>query len=129
MNNSQICEGICKLHDSIKGAAVIVHGSMVGMYSKPGTPVPSEERFKKIFQQTEIVSSINRSNEDFYGSLQFFTVHYEDAQLFFFPLDKYAPSRKKSILGFKIVQPYSHDEVVLKVSNFLRENITIENGQ
>jgi len=125
MNKIQLCEGLCELHGNILGAAVIEHGTMIAAYSKPDVPVPNEERFKTIFFQTEIIASIHRSNEDFYGPLKFFTVHFEGSDVFFFPLDKYG-ARRRSIIGFKIVTPYNHEGLVSKVSNFLAENIAVE---
>lgn len=118
-NNFELCQSVCKLDKNILGSALIEGGKMVAGFSKPGVPIPNEERFKHILFQLEIISGIHRSNEDFYGALRYHTVHYSDSSLFMFTIDKYG-SEKQAILAFKIVRPYNHDEVASKVEDYLK---------
>lgn len=122
-NNFELCQGVCKLDRNILGSALIEKGKMIAGFSKPGVPIPNEERFKYILFQIEIISGIHRSNEDFYGTLRYHTVHYTNSSLFMFPIDRYG-AEKQEILAFKIVQPYNHDEVASKVEEYLKRTFS-----
>jgi hypothetical protein len=119
-NNFELCEEVCKLEKNILGSAMIDGGKMVAGFSKPGVPIPNEERFKSILFQIELITAIHRGNEDFYGTMKYHTVHYADSSLFMFPIDKYG-SKKRLVLAFKIVRPYNQDEVASKVQGYLEK--------
>lgn len=119
-NNFELCEAVCKLEKNILGSAMIDGGKMIAGFSKPGVPIPNEERFKSILFQIELITAIHRGNEDFYGAMRYHTVHYADSSLFMFPIDKYG-SDKRRVLAFKIVRPYDHDGVASKVEGYLEK--------
>jgi hypothetical protein len=116
LNNFELCEGICKLHDSIMGAGIIEKARLVAIYTKPSTPIPSEEEFGKLFLQTEIIGSMMKTNIDFFGQPKFFTLSFEQCDLYFFLLSKYG---RTGILAVQIVRPYHHEEIVSRVSEYL----------
>jgi hypothetical protein len=116
LNNFELCHGICQLHDSIIGAGVIDKAKLVAMSAKPGTPIPSEKEFGKLFLQTEIIASIMKMHSDFFGQQKFFTLSYEHSDLYFFVLSRY---ERTGILAVQIVQPYNHEEIVSRVNEFL----------
>jgi hypothetical protein len=119
-NNFELCEAVCKLEKNILGSALIEGGKMIAGFSKPGVPIPNEERFKSILFQIELITAIHRGNEDFYGTMKYHTVHYADSSLFMFPIDKYG-SEKRLVLAFKIVRPYDQDDVAAKVQGYLEK--------
>lgn len=124
MDNFELCEGVCALHENIMGAAVLQQGVAIAGFSKPVTPLPNEERLKAIFFQTEIIAAIHRSNQDFYGPLLFFTVHFEGSDVLAFPLENHVG--EKTILAFKISPPYNHDELVAKVLDYIKKRVSYE---
>ncbi len=118
--SSELCQGICKLNDKVDHAVLIEDGILVAMDRKDERPVPipSLERFKAIFFQLEFIARIHRSNEDFYGDLRFFIANFEGEDVLCFPLDKYGYPRK-ALLAFKVIHPYSLDELTESVSKYL----------
>jgi hypothetical protein len=94
-NNFELCEAVCRLEKNILGSSLIEKGKMIAGFSKPGVPIPNEERFKNILFQIEIISGIHRGNEDFYGKLKYHTVQYEDSSLFMFPIDRHGSKSKR----------------------------------
>ena len=116
MNNFELCHGICKLHDSIIGAGIIDKAKLVAINTKPGTPIPSEEEFGKLFLQTEIIASIMKTNTDFFGQPKFFTLSFEHSDLYFFLLSRYG---RTGILAVQIVQPFNHDDIVSRINGYL----------
>ena len=89
------------------------------MYSKPGTPVPSEEEFGKLFLQTEIIASMAKTNRAFFGRPKHFTMSFENSDLCFSVLSEYG---RRGTLAIQIVQPYQHEEIVSGVGEFLTES-------
>lgn len=116
--NFELCEAICKLDDNILGSALLDKGMIIAGFSKPGVTVPNEERFAKILFQLELITSLHRENEDFYGMLKYHTVQYAESSLFVFPTDKYG-SEKPLILTFKASRPHSHDKISSQVEQLL----------
>jgi hypothetical protein len=98
------------------GAGIIEKARLVAMYTKPGTPIPSEEEFGKLFLQTEIIGSIMKTNTDFFGEPKFFTLSFEHSDLHFFLLSRY---QRTGILAVQIMQPYNYEDIVSRVSEYL----------
>ena len=122
INLFELCHDVCELDKGILGAAVLETGVVVAMYSKPDlpVPVPSQERFRTIFYQTHFIEVMHRSNEDFYGDLKFFSAHFSHGDVYSFPLDKHGYG-KRYVLAFKIINPYSVDSLVQKVTDYLHK--------
>lgn len=120
MNNFELCNGVCGLHDKIIGAGIIEKAKLVAMYAKPGAPMPNEQEFQKLFLQTEVIASIARSNASLFGDPRFFSIHFEDTDLYFFLLSR---SNRSGVLAIQLLQPYNHGEIVSKVGKYLELNI------
>jgi len=120
MNNFEVCKGICDLHGSMIGAGIIEKARLVAMYNRPGTPIPTEEEFGRFFLQTEIIASITKSNVAFFGQARHFTISFENSDMYFFLLSRYA---RPGVLAIQLVQPYDHEEIINKVDQFLGRSL------
>jgi hypothetical protein len=120
MNNFEVCKGICDLHGTIAGAGIIEKARLVAMYNRPGTPIPTEEEFGRFFLQTEIIASITKSNVAFFGQARHFTISFENSDMYFFLLSRYA---RPGVLAIQLVQPYDHEEIINKVDQFLGRSL------
>jgi hypothetical protein len=117
-SNFELCEAVCRLDDNILGSALLDKGMIIAGFSKPGVSVPNEERFAKILFQLEVITSLHRGNEDFYGMLKYHSVQYAESTLYVFPTDKFG-SEKPLILAFKVSRPHSHDKISSQVEQLL----------
>jgi len=98
------------------GAGIIERAKLVAIYTKPGTPIPSEEEFGKLFLQTEIIASIAKTNRDFFGRPRHFTMSFENTDLYFFLLSEYGLT---GTLAVQIGQPHNHEDIVSRIGEFL----------
>lgn len=118
MNNFELCREICNLHQSVQSAGIIERAKLVAVYSRPGTPIPSESQFRKLFLQTEIIASITKTNVAFFGQPKFFTICFENSDLYFFLLSRYARS---GILALQLVGSYLHEQIVASVDSYFSQ--------
>lgn len=116
MNTFEICKAICNLSDSVLGAGIIIDNKLVAMDTKPGIPIPDNERLEKMFFQTSLIAGIMIGNSDFFGPARYFTLHFSNADLFFFFLSDYGI---KGILAVQVDKEHDHEQIVSGVHGFL----------
>lgn len=121
MNNFELCETICGLSPSVNGAGIIDKAKLVAMYSKPGVPIPNEEKFERLFFQVDVIAGIMKGNVDYFGEVKYFTLHFANADLYFFHLAKY---KMQGILALQIAAPFEHDKIVSDVNGLLTSLIS-----
>lgn len=69
-----ICKTVVELDDDILLAALIQKGEVLDFYSRPGLPLPNEDRAGELAMQTTLVMSMVLKSQDYMGRLRF--VHY-----------------------------------------------------
>src|SRR5581483_1309603 len=120
MNNFELCRGVCNPHGKIMGVGIIERAKLVALYAQPGTPMPNEEEFEKLFFQTEVIASMTKTNVSLFGEPKFFNLSFDNVDLYFFLLSRYG---RKGILALQIMQLYDHEEIVSKVGGYLEQNL------
>ena len=118
MNNFDLCKGVCELSPAILGAGIIENASLVAVYARPESPVPNEEKFKRLFFQTEVIAGITRTNADFFGQPRFFSIYFENSDMYFFHLFKY-PERRGVLAVMLSRDKYIHEELVTSITKYL----------
>lgn len=112
MGPTEQCREIVDLDKSILLAAVIENADLLGYFSKKPMVPPNEHRFKVLRIQTELMLSMAKNNEDFFGELSYMMFHSRHLDLFLFPIGK---SRKLKLLAVAVKKPYEHDEIARRV--------------
>jgi hypothetical protein len=97
-------------------AAKIENANLLVVHSKKPTAPPNEHRFKVLRIQTELMVSMAKNNEDFFGELGYLMFHSRHLDMFLFPMNR---SRKLKIMAVAVKQPYDHKEIVDKVMGHL----------
>lgn len=117
MNEQDICKEIANLHDHILGAGVIDNQKIVARYSKVDErPYPDEERIKLMVAQPEILLSIGKTNEDYFGRLHYVVLCYENSDYIYFPATVDGISR---ILVIRVKRTFRGEEMLQKVYDYL----------
>ena len=106
------CKDIVELDKSILLAAVIENGNLLGSYFKKPMVPPNEQKFKVLRIQTELMVSMAKNNEDFFGELSYLMFHSRLLDVFLFPIGK---SRKLKLLAAAVKRPYDHDQIAKKI--------------
>ena len=106
------CKEITLLDDSILMAAMIENANLVGSFARKPMVPPNEQRFKVLRIQTELMVSMAKNNEDFFGELGYLMFHSKLLDVFLFPVSK---GKKMKILAVMAKRPYSHEGVAGKV--------------
>ena len=112
MGSVEQCKEIVALDDNILLAAIIENATLLGLHFKKSMAPPNEQRFKVLRVQTELMISMAKNNEDYFGELEYLMFHSKLLDMFLFPLGK---SRKLRILAVAVKQPYSHEEITKKI--------------
>ena len=118
MNNFELCKRVCELNPAILGVGIIESANLVAVNARPEAPVPNEEMFKRLFFQTEVIAGITRTNADFFGRPRFFSIYFENSDMYFFHLFKY-PERKGVLAVMLGRDKYVHEELVSSVTKYL----------
>lgn len=100
------------LDDNILLAAIIENANLLGVYSKKPMAPPNEQCFKVLRIQAELMISMAKNNEDFFGELGYLMFHSRHLDMFLFPLGK---SRKLRVMAVAVKQPYDHEDIVDRV--------------
>lgn len=116
MEGTDQCRKVCMLDDRILLVAIIENASLLGMYSKKPMAPPNERRFKVLRIQTELMVSMAKNNEDFFGELGYLMFHSRHLDMFLFPMSR---GRKLRIMAVAAKQPYDHEDIVEKITNYL----------
>ena len=106
------CKDIVELDKSILLAAVIENANLLGSYFKKPMVPPNEQKFKVLRIQTELMVSMAKNNEDFFGELSYLMFHSRLLDVFLFPIGK---SRKLRLLAAAVKRPYDHDQIAKKI--------------
>jgi hypothetical protein len=112
MSPAEQCREIVELDKSILLAAVIENADLLGCFFKKPMVPPNEHRFKVLRIQTELMLSMAKHNEDFFGELSYLMFHSQLLDMFLFPLGK---GRKLKLLAVAVKRPYEHDQIAKKV--------------
>ena len=115
MGSAEQCREISSLDDSILMTAIIENANLLGSYVKKPMAPPNEQKFKVLRIQTELMVSMARNNEDFFGELGYLMFHSKHLDVFLFPISK---GRKARILAIILKPPYNHDEITKKVLGY-----------
>jgi hypothetical protein len=118
MNNFDLCREVCELNPAMLGVGIIENANLVAVYAKPESPVPNEEKFKRLFFQTEVIAGITRTNADFFGQPRLFSIYFENSDMYFFHLFKY-PERRGVLAIMLGRDKYVHEELVSSVMKYL----------
>ena len=87
MNNFEFCKEVVSSNPNIACAKIIQKSELVAIYSRPNTLVPSPDKFGRLLLQVNIMWSMIKSNEDFFGKNNSFGIYSEKSDmLFFLPL-------------------------------------------
>jgi hypothetical protein len=115
MGSVEDCKEIGQLDDSILLAAVIENAVLLGSYFKKPMALPNDQKFKVLRIQSELMVSMAKNNEDFFGELGYLMFHSKLLDMFLFPLK----GRKTRILAVAVKRPYDHDKVAEKILRHL----------
>ena len=108
MGAMELCKDIVELDRSILLAAMIENADLLGSYFKKPMVPPNEQRFKVLRIQTELMLSMAKHNEDFFGEVSYLMFHSKLLDVFLFPVGK---SRKLKLLAAAVKRPYDHDQI------------------
>jgi hypothetical protein len=114
----EICKEIANLHEYIIAAGVIENRQLAARFSKVGDPPAGEERLKILFAQPDIMLSIARTNEDFFGKLRFLILCFETSDIAFFPA--YVRGTEKTLF-IRMQRSFRGEEIVRKVYDYLEK--------
>lgn len=112
MGSAEQCREVCLLDDNILLAAIIENANLLGVHSKKPMAPPNEHRFKVLRIQTELMISMAKNNEDFFGELGYLMFHSRHLDMFLFPMSR---GRKLKIMAVAVKQPYDHEDIVDRV--------------
>ena len=103
----EFCARVAKVHRNITITAWLHKGKAVAWYVAPEVPVPGEERHEIMGIQTEIVRSILKTNEDYFGRARYIMMSMENADVFHFV-------GKDPDYGLSVIvrRPYEHEALV-----------------
>lgn len=100
------------LDDNILMASIIENANLIGVYSKKPMVPPNEQRFKVLRIQAELMVSMAKNNEDFFGELGYLMFHSRHLDMFLFPM---SGSRKLRLMAVAVKQPYDHEDIVDRI--------------
>lgn len=112
MRGTEHCKELCTLDDNILLAAIIENANLLGVYSKKPMAPPNEQRFKVLRIQAELMISMAKNNEDYFGELGYLMFHSMHLDMFLFPMGK---SRKLRVVAVAVKQPYDHEDIVDRI--------------
>ena len=117
MEIKELCRQATLLHDSIVAAGVIEDGDLMGYFIRPKMPLQNAEKMGEMVMHANIVAVIGTTNEDFFGEFGYIMAHWKHADAFIFPINVETPK----LLAIRVMRPYDHEEVVQRVTDFMRE--------
>jgi hypothetical protein len=118
MNEYDICRDIVNLNDNIYGAGIIDNQQLVARFVRKGKEehLIDEERFKLMIARPEIIMSMIRTNEEFFGSLHYVILCFENSDFFFFSDPEGSKSR---IFYVRMKRTFRGEEVLQNVHDYL----------
>ena len=112
MGSAEHCRDVFLLDGNILLAAIIENANLLGVYSKKPMAPPNEHRFKVLRIQAELMVSMAKNNEDFFGELGYLMFHSRHLDMFLFPMGR---SRKLRVMAVAVKQPYDHEDIVDRI--------------
>ncbi len=112
MDGTHICKEIANLHDNIVSAEIVEKGVTIAVHVKSSI-LPKLER---LFAQTELYMNTLQANTDHLGRPHYLIAHNDSIDLFFFPI---VINGRKMILVVRTSVPYTHDEIVNKLREYV----------
>lgn len=112
-----ICKEVASFHKNILGTGIIKNGELIASYVKPNVPFPNEIKLKKILLQSHFITALAKSNEDYFGKLDYVMIRWQNSDVFLFALDHSVPE----LFAFRIVAPYNHERLIRKVSDYFNK--------
>jgi hypothetical protein len=112
-----ICKEVASFHKNILGTGVIENGELTASYVKPNVPFPNEIKLKKILLQSHFITALAKSNEDYFGELDYVMIRWENSDIFLHVLDYSVPK----LFAFRIVASYNHERLLKKISSYLKK--------
>ena len=106
------CREFVELDKSILLAAIIENANLLGSHIKKPMVLPNEQRFKVFRIQTELMVSMAKNNEDFFGDLSYLMFHSKLLDVFLFPIGR---TRRLKLLAVALKRPYDHDQTARKI--------------
>jgi hypothetical protein len=85
IDETDICRDIANLHDHVFEVGIIRNQTLVARYKKVNDPPANEERVKLMFAQPDVLLSICKTNEDYFGTLHYLIICFENSDFIFFP--------------------------------------------
>ena len=118
INENAICRDIANLDDNIFAAGVIANQELVARYSKIEDPPVTLAQLKLIYAQPEILISICKNSERFFGNLKYLLVCFDHSDFFFFPENVEGSAR---ILYVRTKRTFRGEEILQKIYDYLRQ--------
>ena len=115
MGSVEDCKKIGELDNSILLVAIIENAALLGSHFKKPMVLPNEQKFKVLRIQSELMVSMAKNNEDFFGELGYLMFHSKLLDMFLFPLK----GRNTRILAVAVKRPYDHDSIAEKILQYL----------
>jgi len=112
MPGQEPCKKLYLLDDNILLAAIIENANLLRVYSRKPMASPNDQRFKVLRVQTELMISMAKNNEDFFGERGYVIFHSRYLEMFLFPVSN---GRKLRIMAVAVKQPYIHEDIVDRV--------------
>lgn len=104
---NESCARIAKVHPNIVITAWLRKNKAVAWHVAPGFPAPSADRHDIMGLQTEIIKSILKTNEEYFGKASYIMMSLENVDVFHF-------IGKEPDYGLSVVvkRPYDQDALV-----------------
>lgn len=115
-SEQDVCKAVAEMQDNILGAGIIEKLQLATMYAKPKVPLPREEEFRLMLAQSEVLVSIVRTNEDFFGRFRHIVISYGNSDVVLFPF----PNNTAKIFVVQILRPYDAESIGEKVMQKLK---------
>lgn len=116
--DNDTCRGIVDVDERILGAGIIENLALVAIYAKPNVPLPKEDKFNLMIAQSEILTSIAKSNTDFFGYFRYIVSSFEKSDVMFFPLPM--QGGKNRLLVIQVTRPCDHEKIEGEVMRQLK---------
>ncbi|MDQ4051020.1 MAG: hypothetical protein M3093_05350 [Thermoproteota archaeon] len=112
MDGTHLCKEITNLHGDIVSAEIVEKGVTIASHIKSGA-LPKLER---LYGQTELYMSTLQANAEYLGRPHYLLAHNDNTDLFFFSI---VVNGRKMILVVRVSVPYTYDEVVNKMREYV----------
>ncbi len=109
-----ICRTVAEVDDNIAAVGIIEEMEIAGLFYKPNVPIPKGEKISQMVVQYEMLVSIAKSNDDFFGSLRYLLASFETYDSLFFSLPRGANNKVRTLV-IRISRPYDITKLLDKL--------------